>query len=394
MAPWAVFMGLVATLTLLAVSAAVGPTGPVPVRIDFAAPAGCADADDFWNGITSRTERARTARPGDAAMRMTVRLTRAGAKVRGELRIAIPGGHPEARKVEGATCVEVVQVLSLTAALAIDPSATIAPVAPITSGTGRTPASPADSSRGETAAAPNTPKPAVPAPPTPEAPPPPAPPPRPTVEQPPPPRPEADRDRGRDRPEPGTPPVVVRPAQPPEPGWGRGPAMSAAAVAARLLTDSFSAGGEISARLASHTHAPSLTASFLFLAGDFLHSGDDLGLRWIAGALDGCPGWILGHVVSVEPCVRVTAGALTLTDHDVTNPQTVTRWWGSGGLVAHAEAELGAGFWLRAELGVDFPVVERRFGIAPAGTATAGLQQVGATASISPTLALGVGHGL
>ncbi len=51
---------------------------------------------------------------------MTVRLTRAGAKVHGELRISNPGGRSEARRVDGATCAEVVQSLSLTAALAIE----------------------------------------------------------------------------------------------------------------------------------------------------------------------------------------------------------------------------------------------------------------------------------
>ncbi|HVY37913.1 MAG TPA: hypothetical protein VHM31_08255, partial [Polyangia bacterium] len=81
----------------------------------------------FWGGISSRTERARAARPGEPAMRMTVRLTRAGAKVHGELRINNPGGHSEARRVDGATCAEVVQSLSLTAALAIDPLAAATP---------------------------------------------------------------------------------------------------------------------------------------------------------------------------------------------------------------------------------------------------------------------------
>jgi hypothetical protein len=98
---------------------------------------------------------------------------------------------------------------------------------------------------------------------------------------------------------------------------------------------------------------------------------------------------VVGHVVSVEPCVRVTAGQLTVTDHAVMTQQTVSRWWGSGGLVAHAEVTLGSGFWLRGDLGLDFPIVERRF-----QTGTTAFKDVGATASISPTLALGLGHGL
>ena len=381
-------LGLVAILTWMAVAAAVGPTTtPVPVRIDFAAPAGCADEDAFWSGITSRTDRARAARAGEAAMRMTVRLTRSAAKVQGELRIAMPGRHVEARRVEGATCTEVVQVLSLTAALAVDPSATIAPMASLNGG--RPSIGGSDNGRpaagGTPPAADTTPPPGPQPPPGPPPPPPPLPPP--PVESRPP---ETARVERPDRPV----PILVRPeppAEPPTPAPPRGPALSAAVVAARLMTSSLSLGGELSARLASRAvrRAPSLTVSFLFLAGDFFHDSADLGIRWLAGSVDGCPGWVLGGFASVEPCVRFTAGVLTVTDHDVNTPRPVSRWWGSGGLALHGQVGAGAGWWLRAELGVDFPIVERGFTVGMTNP-----QQVGATASISPTLAVGLAHGL
>ncbi|MFL5307320.1 MAG: hypothetical protein ACJ8F1_19035, partial [Polyangia bacterium] len=160
------FAGLAAILVSVALAAAVGVTGPVPVRIDFAAPAGCADADVFWGGISTRTERARAAHPGEPAMRMIVRLTRAGAKVHGELRINNPGGHSEARRVDGATCAEVVQSLSLTAALAIDPLATTTPAAaPVSAAGGKGTGARADTARVEpaTPAAAEPPAPATPA---------------------------------------------------------------------------------------------------------------------------------------------------------------------------------------------------------------------------------------
>ncbi len=125
------------------------------------------------------------------------------------------------------------------------------------------------------------------------------------------------------------------------------------------------------------------------MAGDYFRSGDDLAVRWYAASVDGCPGWVLGRVATVEPCVRVTGGILTVTDHSVTNRLTSNRSWGSGGVVLRAEVGRGAGFWLRAELGVDFPIVERRFKIDATPP-----QSVGATASISPTLAVGLVHGL
>jgi hypothetical protein len=392
-----VFAGLVAILTLAAVATAAGATGPVPVRIDFAAPVGCADGDVFWGGISSRTERARAARPGEPAMRMTVRLTRAGTKVHGELRINNPGGHLEARRVDGATCAEVVQSLSLTAALAIDPLATATPASVPSTGTaaGKRPGGLAENGRAEpaTPAPPETAPPPVPAPPPPPpespAPPPRAPvepagPPPPAVASPSPP-PETPL-----RPAPGSDAIRTVPP-PPEARPLRGPALSGAAVAARLLSSSLSFGGELSARFASRTgaHPPSLTASLLFVAGDFFRSGEDLSIRWLAASVDGCPGWVLGRVAAIEPCLRVTGGRLTATDDNVMNPLTSQRWWGSGGVVLHAEVGRGEGFWLRAELGVDFPIVTRRFTIQ-----TTALQAVGSTASISPTLAVGVGHDL
>ncbi|MFL5306965.1 MAG: hypothetical protein ACJ8F1_17245 [Polyangia bacterium] len=167
--------------------------------------------------------------------------------------------------------------------------------------------------------------------------------------------------------------------------------MSAAAVAARLLSSSLSFGGQVSAGFASRTsaRAPSVAASLLFVAGDFFRSGDDLAVRWYAASVDGCPGWVLGGMATVEPCVRVTGGILTAMDRNVTDRLTSTRWWGSGGVVLRGEVGRGAGFWLRAELGVDFPIIERRFTVG-----TIAPQAVGATASISPTLAVGLVHGL
>lgn len=185
---------------------------------------------------------------------------------------------------------------------------------------------------------------------------------------------------------------------PPESGPNsapRGPALSAAAVAARVLSSSVSFGGELSARFAGHSapHAPSVMASLLFLAGDFFRAGDDLSVRWYAASVDGCPGWGTGRVLRLEPCARVTGGLLTAADHNVSNPTTSTRWWGSGGVVLHAELRPGGGqsggFWLRAEVGLDFPIVERRFTVGMTSP-----QPAGQTASISPTFAVGLVHGL
>ena len=373
-------LGVILTWTVIAaVTVAPAANSPVPVRVDFSAPAGCADADTFWSGILSRTEKARAARASDPAMRVTVRLTRAGAKVHGELRISAPSGHFEARKVDGATCAEVVQVLSLTAALAIDPSITVggAPIGS-TSGTGATGAATGGAASGSAStgsSAPPPPPPVAPPPPSPPPPPPPPPsPPPPTVEPPP-----VELHAG--------PPP---PAAPPPPPLVRGPAVAASFVTAHLFTSTLSVGGAVSGRLASgaRARAPSLTASFIWMAGDFFHPGDDLGLRWLALSVDGCPGWSWGRFVSAEPCVRFTAGVLTMTDLTVMSPKVVDRLWGSGGAVVHVEVGRSAGFWLKLDVGLEIPFVQRNFVV------SAPRKELGSTSSVYPTLAFGLAHSL
>ena len=369
-------LGVILTWTVLAaVTVAPAANGPVPVRVDFSAPAGCADADTFWAGILSRTDKARSARVSDPAMRVTVRLTRVGAKVHGELRISAPSGHFEARKVDGATCAEVVQVLSLTAALSIDPSITIggAPVGS-TTGTGTSGAAIGGAASGSASSSTAAPPPPPPPPPVALPPPPPPPPPPPAVEPP-----AAELRAG-----------PAPPAAPPPPPLVRGPAVAASFITAHLFSSTLSVGGAVSGRLASavRPHAPSLTASFIWMAGDFFHPGDDLGLRWLALSLDGCPGWSWGRFVSAEPCVRFTAGVLTMTDHTVMSPKVVDRLWGSGGAVVHVEVGRSAGFWLKVDVGLEIPFVQRSFVV------SAPHKELGSTSWFYPTLAFGLAHSL
>ena len=63
--------------------------------------------------------RARRAAPGEDALHLGVRLTRVGNKVRGELRMMDGPGDGDTRRVDGESCDAVVEVLSLTAALAL-----------------------------------------------------------------------------------------------------------------------------------------------------------------------------------------------------------------------------------------------------------------------------------
>jgi hypothetical protein len=370
--------------------AQTAPAASVPVRVEFDAPAGCSDADAFLTGILARSRHVHRAGPSEKAVRVAIHLTRVGGRVRGELRLTGAGGGTETRRVDGASCAEVVQVLSLTAALAIDPTAELAAPPPATSvraGPGAAAASPSPSPPPEAAppAAPSPPPSTSPAP-APATPPPRAEPPAPlaTAPLPPPPPPE------------GAPPVAVivraRPV-PPTPLPSPGLRLGAAMVGARVLSSSVALGASISGRFGAVTGAglrPSLAVSFLFLPGDVFQSGDDLGIRWTALALTGCPGWWLGGRTVIEPCARITMGLLAVTDHSISHQLPVDRWWGSAGALVHLGTPVGWGLALEVEAGLDFPFVTRRF----ITTTAEPNQAVGSTPAVSPTLSVGLAHAL
>lgn len=67
----------------------------------------------------------RLARIGEQGIRIHVRISRIGRTVRGELDMGDPQEASDTRRVDGLSCGEVVEALSLTAALAIDPSASL-----------------------------------------------------------------------------------------------------------------------------------------------------------------------------------------------------------------------------------------------------------------------------
>jgi hypothetical protein len=379
-----------------------GPAVSVPVRVEFDAPTGCSDAEAFFAGVLARARHVHRARPGETAVRLTVHVTRAGPRVRGELRVNEAGGEAETRRVDGATCAEVVQVLSLTAALAIDPTAELAPAAPEKPVAAPSPVRATPSAAGSLsprAAAPGpaavNPAPVMSTSPTGPSAPPPA-----QVVTPPA---SAPPERPPAGPASVTPPptVALAPApsvasvaEPRHEPRASGPRFGASMVAARVLASSLGLGASLWGRLGITTReglTPSVTLAALYVPGDFFGSGDNLGIGWMALAATGCPGWAPGGRVWIEPCARITVGILSATDHSVNTPRSVDRWWGSAGALVRLTAQLGGGLMLDLDAGVDFPFVTRRF---TASTATVTNQPVGATTSISPTLSVGLSHSL
>lgn len=389
----------IALLGVAVLGAAAAPprSESIPIRVELDAPPGCSDADAFYLAVLSRVDRARRATPGETGVRLQVRLSRVRNRVEGELRVLDGRGGGDRRTVAGATCEEVVEGLSLTAALALEsagPEApSRAPPRPVAPSAGRPAASvPSDSSPASSTRAPS---PDRPAPPTPPAPAPstsePAvPPPAPTSAPTPPESAAPSPPAAAPPPPPAEPPVVARPAG--LEARGRfGLAVGVNALAAALVSPYFSTGGALSLRLITRAGEPSpasLALSVLYLPNRLLLPDEELVLDFAGAALTVCPGWGIGATITVEPCARAIGGWLEATNDAVTNPRSAGRsFWGVGAL-ARAALRLGAGFSLEMELGFAVPLVERRF------VTTTPERMVGETPTVSGIVGLGLVRGL
>jgi hypothetical protein len=363
-------------LIMLPVLFAAGGAAParsgeaIALQVEFDAPAGCSNADAFYEGVLSRMQQARRASPGEDAVRLGVRLTRVGNKVRGQLRLIDAPGDADTRTVDGATCDEVVEVLSLTAALALAWKPARPPLPPRPTPAPTTARASSTASKSGATAAPATSASATPAPEViatpPAAPEPPPPPPEP---------PPADVVR------------IERP-QPEDPALRRyRVALGARGVAAGVMSPSVSFGGAVDLRLGkldAEGTGPSLGLSFLYVPNDFLRTADDARVRWTAIAVTGCPGWSAGKVASVEPCAQVIGGWLEATGVGLTNPRSAGRSWWSVGALLRVAARLGWGFSLELEAGLSVPLIERRF------ITSTPERIVGETPTIAPMVGLGI----
>ena len=95
-----------------------------PVHVQYSAHDGCPNLDGFFWYVRARTQRIRLAAPGEDAELATVNIVRDEHGSTGTLDLPPMDGHPFSRRVEAASCPEVVLALSLVLALAYDPDAT------------------------------------------------------------------------------------------------------------------------------------------------------------------------------------------------------------------------------------------------------------------------------
>ncbi|WP_437323533.1 hypothetical protein [Sorangium sp. So ce381] len=285
-------------LVVLGWSSATAAPAPIPIRIDFDAPADCATADQFYQGIRARSDRVRLAADGENGWGVRVRLSRGGAGVHGELRVVHAGGETDTRIVDATSCDVVVQALSLTASLALDEVAEV--TAPLS---------------------PPAPPPAVP-------------------------------------PEP---PVAPQEAPPLPLRFTLGAHALVTQVVAPHVSLGGALGVRVTPHLEGPL-SPSFGLSLMYARNDLLSGGDSALIQWAAAALSACPlRWQLVRIVTAEPCVVAAGGWLAAAGRGVSNPESAVRsWWSAGGLV-RAAALLGEDTALELEVGASVPLVHRRF---------------------------------
>jgi len=289
-------------LVALGLPAAGSVEAPTPIRIVFDAPADCSTGEAFYQGVRSRTDRVRRAETGETGTELGVRVTKTSGKVHGELNLTGEHGESDRRVVDGETCDEVVEALSLTAALALDPTARLS----------------------TTAVLPPPPAPSIPAP--------------------------------APCPPPPLPPVFPNSFE---------LALHARAVVAEVVSPYASFGGSIGASVspvASAPTGPSFGISLEYLANDVLTEPVDAAVHTTIVMLSACPLRAdLGSGVFVDPCLLGKGGWLEAEGRGLTNPDWAIRsWWSLGAEVA-LEVGLGAGFSAEVAPRLDVPLVKRSF---------------------------------
>ena len=358
-------------LLLAAVVRAGGPpsgAGP-PVRIQWNAPAGCSEADAFFAGVQTRADRVRRAQAGESALRLEVRLERTSSlKVHGELRMTDDRGRFELRKVDGRTCDEVVDALSLTAALALG-GASVVPTPSTAGGAGgslpsgaapspRSPPVAAPAPAQDEAARPTPPPPAVPAVVSPPVSPLPLQPSRPS--------PDVVQQGASPQATPGPAPDGPPNSAPEERRGSIGFGLGLGPMAGEVSTPAIDVGGTALVRVGPRREEGeplrwSVGFSATHLRNDWLGASPEVAISWTALALTACPGWGIDVHLVIEACATTAVGRLRASDRRVSVSTPVSRGWWSVGSVLRARIGLGAGFTVLVDATAHLPLYRRTF---------------------------------
>ncbi len=302
----------------------------VPIRVNYDAPASCPNQDAFFDALRARTERVRKAQGDEPRVDVNVRVTRGDHRFHGEMREVVNQGETSARSVDGETCKEVIEALSFTVALSLDPEAH------------------------------------APAPPDAEAP--------------------ASRPAPAIAPLPRV--IIVQPPAPP----AAAPLeleLGLSVLGTVVETTGVASGAALSVMLLRETKASTSSAvqlSLLFAGTGLLSAPGDHRTRFGALALDACPFRHRSGSWEIAPCALATLGFLELTGRGVTEPRTVDRAWFSAGIDLQVSWLLGRGIVFEGALGASVPLARHRY------YTNTPEQVVAATPAVSPLVRAGLGY--
>jgi hypothetical protein len=311
--------GGLALLQLVTIGwAALGDLVPTPVRVTLEAPADCSTSEDFFQSLRARSDRVRPANPGERSVEIGVRLVRKGSKVRGELRMIGEHGESDTRQVDGASCAEVVEALSLTVALSLVPTSRVAAKEAEPAPEASTPPSGSNDTAGAEADADSESAPG----------------------------PELDGPLGAHT-------LHV--------------ALSAHAMIAGFVAPDVQMGGGAAVRIglgSDPASAVSFTLGGFQVQTDLFARAERSRFRLAAAEVGICPArFALFGGGSVEPCLIGIGGALRAEGVGFDRTQAVSRaYWGLGGTItARFPVGRAPGFGFEGGIGITLPLVERRF---------------------------------
>jgi hypothetical protein len=314
------------------------PNDEVPVRIRYQAPEGCPKADAFYAALRARTERVRIAVAGEDARDFDVRIVRDQAGAVGDLRVRGEKGTTQTRRVEGSSCEEVVQAVALTAALSVDPAASLAPAVPSAAPSPPAPAGSAANPRASASAA------LLPAS-----------------------------------------PIAVAPS-PSSRQWII--EIGAEGLVAHQLIPSVSAGGAFSAsmaRVAAGAWSPSIELSLGYLRNDLFARPADAAAQLSVATLTVCP-LRLSFLRQVETrlCALGQGGRLAARGLRVDQPESAARPWWAAGLGGQVRVGLFSKLVLKLDAALVLPLPRHGFVIEDPS------RFAGETPVFSPVAGLGI----
>ncbi len=346
-------------LLILAAAVPEAETGKKPVEVQFEGPAGCGGTGSFFASLRSRMEHVRIAEDDESRTTLQVRLSRERTRVVGELRIIDDSGTTDMRKVQGMSCDDVLQALSLTAALALDPTAVLS-VSPMGSDKDAT-----------TAGAPAGPEP---------------PPPSRADEAP---APVAEKPAAPPAPKPSEPSVTVS-AAPPPPRHVPSVEVGAGLVGLSLLSGGSSLGAALSLYKSlgsGEVFRPAVGLTLIYARNDVHHTPSPAAATLLAAGISVCPVRVNASVLALQPCAALWGGVLEAAGRSLTQEERVSRLWLSTGLSLRSLVSLGHGLALQVEGGFQVPFLRRRY------FATVPSNVIAETPTLSPVVGVSLTYG-